>query len=135
MCVPLTKAPSFWGQIRLNRKLKKGDIALGALPKQMPSMHEQEGMRPVVVVGMLPGRTRYWLVMVAPLTTQTGQWFDMNPIVYPLLSAGAGNLNRNSVVLLDQIRAIDARRLRQYIGRLSEDEFSPIENGISRIFG
>ena len=118
----------------MNRDLEKGDVVLAVLPEQIPPMHEQQGTRPVVVVGVLPGRTRYRLAMVAPLTTQKGKWFDINPIIYPVLAASAGNLKQASVVLLDQIRAIDGRRLLQYIGRLSGEEYAPIEAGLRRIF-
>lgn len=58
----------------------------------------------------------------------------MNPIVYPSLITGTGNLKQDSVVLLDQVRAIDARRLLKYIGRLSAEEFAPIASGIAQIF-
>jgi mRNA interferase MazF len=118
----------------LNRNLRKGDIVLASLPKRIPPMHEQQGTRPVVVVGILPGKTRFLLAIVAPLTTQIGEWVDVNPTVYPVLPAGAGNITQRSVVLLDQVLAVDARRLRQYIGRLSEQEYVPIQAGIIQIF-
>lgn len=60
----------------MNRKLRKGDIVLVALPVQNPSMHEQQGTRPALIVGMPPGETRYLLAVVAPMTTQIGQWAD-----------------------------------------------------------
>jgi mRNA interferase MazF len=128
------KALSSSEQTRLNRNLRKGDIALASLPKRIPPMHEREGTRPVVVVGILPGKTRFLLAIVAPLTTQIGEWVDVNPTVYPVLPAGAGNITQRSVVLLDQVLAVDARRLRQYIGRLSEQEYVPIQAGIIQIF-
>jgi mRNA interferase MazF len=59
----------------------------------------------------------------------------MNSLVYPLLQAGAGNLRQNSVVLLDQVRAIDARRIAQYIGKLDEEAYLAISVGITQIFG
>ncbi|MGC1306017.1 MAG: type II toxin-antitoxin system PemK/MazF family toxin [Phormidesmis sp.] len=118
----------------MERRLEKGDVVLAALPEQVPSMHEQQGTRPAVVVGVLPGRTRYQLAMIAPLTTKSGKWFDLNPIVYPVLAAGMGDLKQDSIVLLDQVRAIDGRRLLQYIGKLTEEEYAPIQSGVSRIF-
>jgi mRNA interferase MazF len=97
-------------------------------------MHEQQGTRPVVVVGTLPGKTRFLLVVVVPLTTQMGEWVEVNPILYPVLPVGAGNLTQKSVALLDQVLAVDAQRLSQYIGRLSEQHYLPIKAGISQIF-
>ncbi|NEP19332.1 MAG: type II toxin-antitoxin system PemK/MazF family toxin, partial [Leptolyngbya sp. SIO4C1] len=63
-------------------------------------MHEQQGIRPAVVVGI------------------------------PLLPAGVGNLTQTSVVLLDQIRAVDARRIVRYIGSLSEKDYQSIAAGL-----
>lgn len=118
----------------MSRKLRKGDIVLVTLPDQNPSMHEQQGTRPAVIVGMPPGETRYLLAIVAPLTTQIGEWTKTNPTVYPVLSAGIGNLKKDSVVLLDQIRAVDVRRIIKYLGSLSEAEYEPIAIGLDEIF-
>lgn len=82
-------------------------------------MHEQQGIRPAIVVGIPPGETRYLLVFVAPLTTQMGKWVELNSTIYPVLPSGTGNLTQTSVVLLDQIRAVDAQRIVRYIGSLS----------------
>ncbi|MEL6131357.1 MAG: type II toxin-antitoxin system PemK/MazF family toxin [Cyanobacteria bacterium J06656_5] len=50
----------------MNRKLGKGDIVLVTLPEHNPSMHEQQGTRPALIVGIPPGETRYLLAIVAP---------------------------------------------------------------------
>ncbi|MEM6352886.1 MAG: type II toxin-antitoxin system PemK/MazF family toxin, partial [Cyanobacteria bacterium P01_D01_bin.14] len=47
----------------MSRSLKKGDIVLVALPDQRPTMHEQQGVRPAVIVGNPSGETRYMLVI------------------------------------------------------------------------
>jgi mRNA interferase MazF len=96
-------------------------------------MHEQQGVRPAVVVGIPPGETRYLLVVIAPLTTRIGQWAQQNPVIYPQLPAGTGGLTQNSVVLLDQIRAIDAQRIIKYIGSLAPKQYAPIAAGINQL--
>lgn len=118
----------------MSNELQKGDIVLVKFPKHEPKMHEQQGMRPALIVGMPPGEMRYLLVILAPLTTQIGKWVERNPMLYPVLSAGTGNLTQDSVVLLDQIRAVDAQRIVRYVGCLSEEEYLPIAAGIGEIF-
>ncbi|ESA36119.1 growth inhibitor [Leptolyngbya sp. Heron Island J] len=56
----------------MKRNLRKGDIVLVAFPIQNPSMHEQQGIRPALIIGIPPGETRYLLAVVAPMTTQIG---------------------------------------------------------------
>jgi mRNA-degrading endonuclease toxin of MazEF toxin-antitoxin module len=46
-----------------------GDIVLIALPSHDPSGHEQEGVRPAIVVGVPQGLVRYPVVVAVPLTT------------------------------------------------------------------
>jgi mRNA interferase MazF len=114
-----------------------GDILLIALPSHAPRGHEQEGSRPAVVVGLpdRAGEPRYPAVLVVPLTTQEGAWSRKAPGLYPRIQAGAGGLPRPSVVLLDQLRSVDARRVSRYLGSLSEDEWRPIHAGLTQIFG
>lgn len=114
--------------------LAPGDIILVALPDQQPKGREQEGKRPALVVGIPPGKVRYLLVLIAPLTTQVGEWAKRNPAIYPKLAAGSGGLPQDSVVLLDQIRAIDARRMIAYLGTLTSEEYAPILAGLQQIF-
>ncbi|EKV01289.1 growth inhibitor [Leptolyngbya sp. PCC 7375] len=118
----------------MSRKLRKGDIVLVTLPEQYPSMHEQQGMRPALIVGIPPGETRFLLAIMAPMTTQIGDWTKINPKVYPVLPAGTGNLKKDSVVLLDQIRAVDMRRITKYLGSLTEAEYKTISVGLDEIF-
>ena len=114
-----------------------GDILLIALPTHAPRGHEQEGSRPAVVVGLpeRAGEPRYPTVLVVPLTTQEGAWSRKAPMLYPHIRAGAGGLPRPSVVLLDQLRSVDARRVSHYLGSLTEDEFQPINAGLTQVFG
>jgi mRNA interferase MazF len=113
-----------------------GDILLIALPTHAPRGHEQEGSRPAVVVGLpeRAGEPRYPTVLVVPLTTQEGAWSRKAPMLYPRIRAGAGGLPQPSIVLLDQLRSVDAQRVSRYLGSLTEDEFQPIQVGLTQIF-
>ena len=74
------------------------------------------------------------VVVVVPLTTQAWEWTDRNPAMYPRLDPGSGGLIRPSVALLDQVRAVDARRLVAYLGTLSRSAYAPIDRGLSMLF-
>ena len=114
--------------------LVPGDLILVALPAHQPKGREQEGKRPALVVGIPPGDVRYLVVLIAPLTTQSGKWTQRNSVIYPRLAAGTGGLSQDSIVLLDQIRAIDARRMIAYLGTLTSTEYAPILAGLQHIF-
>lgn len=93
------------------RELVAGDVLLITFPVHVPGGHEQEGQRPAVVVAVPPSPLRFPVVIVAPLTSQAGPWADQNPALYPGLPLGSGGLTRNSIALLDQIRAVDVHLL------------------------
>ncbi len=70
------------------------------------------------------------MLIVAPLTTDRGQdWIAGNPL-YVRLEAGVGGLPANSVVLLDQVRALDVTRMARLLGTLSVTEYAPIQQGL-----
>jgi mRNA interferase MazF len=112
------------------------DILLVDFPPQTPAL-QQQGTRPAVVVGRPSntGTMRFELVIVVPITRQSGDWTAQNPILYPSLQAGVGNLTAESIVLLDQVRAVDIRRVLRYLGSLTPEEYQPIANGLKAMFG
>lgn len=114
-----------------NRSLvEPGDVLVAALPRHVPTGREQEGPRPVVVVGVPPEPVRYPVVIVVPLTSQDGRWSDENPLVYPRLDPGAGGLPVRSVALLDQVRSVDAQRILEYLGTLGDADYGRIRSGL-----
>ncbi len=117
----------------MNSGLAPRDIVLAQLPIQAPRGREQMGTRPAIITAV-PQNARYPMAFLVPVTTSRGAWQQRNPQLYPLLSAGIGNLTRESVVLLDQLRGTDVTRLQSYIGRLREDEYAPIRAGLEAMF-
>ena len=111
-----------------------GDVLLVALPSHEPKGHEQEGLRPAIVVGIPWGPVRYPVVIVVPLTTQSGIWARENSTLYFPLPAGAGGIPKAFIVLIDQVRAVDVQRVRGHLGTLEEEVFEPILNGLLRVF-
>lgn len=114
------------------RLAQAGDVLLAALAQNVPPGTEQQGTRPVIVIAN-PGRLgpqRFPVIVIVPLTTATGKWAEANPTLYPTLPAGAGGLPARSTVLLDQIQAVDATRVRKYFGTLEPVEYATLRQGI-----
>ncbi|OUL17651.1 transcriptional regulator [Nostoc sp. T09] len=118
------------------RSLQFGDIITVRFPQQNPQGREQEGYRPAVVVGF-PNRLgipRFSLIIVIPMTTDTGQtWATASPDLYPRFATGVARLRSPSIALLDQIRVLDVNRIVDYRGSLTPEEYEPILIGLQRM--
>ena len=51
------------------------------------------------------------------------------------IAGGSVGLSKDSVILLEQIRTIDKRRLREHMGRLDEKQMSMVDDAIAVSFG
>lgn len=83
--------------------------------------------RPALIISNDIGNQYADRVIVAPITTR-----NMDR-VYPFevfVPRGEGGLAQNSKVLLDQIRAIDKRRLGNLIGGLSVERMAQVNQAI-----
>lgn len=91
-------------------------------------------MRPCVVLAdpNATQATRYPVLLVAPLTTARS--VRPGPLYVPL-QAGAGGLPLASTALLDQVAAVDARRVKGYLGQLDETAYAPIRQGLKALLG
>lgn len=119
-------------------KPQEGMVLWVELGKRLPPGHEQEGRRPALLVGVPSrlGKPGFPVLLVAPVTTSRGQpWAEVAPRLYPRLKAGAGNLPRESVVLLDQLQVVDADRVAMVVGQLNESEYAPVRDGLKVMFG
>lgn len=126
------------GSAESGERLEIGDVVSALFPLHRPGGREQEGYRPAVVVGLpeLAGTPRFGVLIVAPMTTDRGQeWVEQSPELYPRYPSGTANLRSASVCLLDQVRSLDVDRVRRYRGTLSSEEYSPIHNGLAKVFG
>jgi mRNA interferase MazF len=110
-----------------------GDIVIASFPTQNPQGREQEGIRPALVVGVPQklGIPRFPLLLVAPMTSDRSQsWALASPILYPKLVAGEAGLPQNSIILLDQIRALDLNRILRYLGSLEVERYQVIHRSL-----
>lgn len=115
-----------------------GDVVVAFFPVRDPRGHEQEGLRPSVVVGLpdVLGPAWFPLLVVVPFTTFRGQdWATTAPERYPQFEPGTGGLRSASVVLLDQVVAIDVSRIRSSQGALEPEQYDRVREGLERMFG
>lgn len=106
------------------------------LEKRVPGGHEQEGVRPVVVVGVPAkiGKPRYPMLIIVPLTTdRNAKWSEGSPLLYPKIHAGSGGIQNDSIALLDQVRSIDVSRVVAKGGELSDSEMKPLITGLKHL--
>ena len=110
--------------------IKRGDIYYADLSPVVGS--EQGGIRPVLIVQNNVGNRFSPTVIAAAITSQQSK--AKLPTHIPLFANTAG-LARDSVVLLEQVRTIDKRRLREIMGTVDENSMDAINNAISISFG
>jgi len=114
----------------VDTSVKRGDIYYADLSPVVGS--EQGGVRPVLIVQNDTGNRYSPTVIAAAITSQTGKARLPTHIE---LSAQSHGLTRDSVVLLEQIRTLDKRRLREKMGRVDSELMGRIDNAIAVSFG
>jgi mRNA interferase MazF len=116
---------------------KRGDILLVRLPVHAPPGHEQQGLRPVLLLAEpeRAGTPRFEVVFGAPLTSHIDAWTKIDPNLYLVLPKGTGGLTRDSAVLIEHARGIDATRVVRRLGKLTYDEYVPIRRVVRKMFG
>ena len=110
--------------------VKRGDIYYADLSPVVGS--EQGGIRPVLVIQNDIGNKYSPTVIAAAITSQ------INKAKMPThieLAAKDYGLNKDSVILLEQIRTIDKRRLREKIGRIDDGLMASVNYALSISFG
>ena len=113
-----------------SQTVRRGDIYYADLSPVVGS--EQGGMRPVLIVQNNVGNKHSPTVIAAAITSQIGKARLPTHIE---LSARTYGLSRDSVVLLEQVRTIDKRRLRERMGRLDERLMNQVNSALSVSFG
>jgi mRNA interferase MazF len=110
--------------------IKRGDIFYADLSPVIGS--EQGGVRPVLIVQNDIGNKYSPTVIASAITSQ------INKAKLPThieLSAKDYGLPKDSVVLLEQIRTIDKKRLREKIGHLDDELMEKVNEALTVSFG
>ncbi|MBQ6159930.1 MAG: type II toxin-antitoxin system PemK/MazF family toxin [Oscillospiraceae bacterium] len=114
----------------MDPNVRRGDIYFADLSPVVGS--EQGGTRPVLIIQNDTGNRHSPTVIAAAITSQLGKARLPTHITVPGREVG---LAKDSVVLLEQIRTLDKRRLREHMGRLSDEQMSQVDNAIAVSFG
>lgn len=110
--------------------VKRGDIFYADLSPVVGS--EQGGVRPVLVVQNDVGNRYSPTVIVSAITSQ------INKAKLPThieISASDYGLIKDSVILLEQIRTIDKKRLKEKIGHLDDELMLMVNDALKISFG
>ena len=110
--------------------VKRGDIFYADLSPVVGS--EQGGVRPVIVVQNDIGNKYSPTIIIAAITSQ------INKAKMPThieIDADDYGLSKDSVILLEQVRTIDKRRLKERIGHLNDHLMNRVNEAIEISFG
>ena len=110
--------------------IKRGEIYYADLSPVIGS--EQGGVRPVLIVQNDIGNRHSPTVIAAAITSQKDK--AKLPTHIPV-SADSCGLTKDSIVLLEQIRTIDKRRLKDKMGTLDTGSMTQINNALQISFG
>ena len=110
--------------------IKRGDIFYADLSPVVGS--EQGGIRPVLIVQNDVGNKSSPTIIVAAVTSQ------MNKAKLPThveIHAADNGLSKNSVVLMEQLRTIDKKRLKERIGTLDSELIPDVNHALGISLG
>ena len=110
--------------------IRRGDIYYADLSPVVGS--EQGGLRPVLIIQNDIGNKYSPTVIVAAITSRMGK--TKLPTHIDVYADKAG-VARDSVVLLEQLRTLDKRRLKEKMGHLEEEVMREIDTAIAVSLG
>ena len=114
----------------MDSNIKRGDIYYADLSPVVGS--EQGGIRPVLVVQNNVGNRYSPTVIAAAITSQ------INKAKMPThITVGAPNygLTKDSIILTEQIRTLDKRRLRERAGCIPPDDMRRVDEALGVSMG
>ena len=117
-------------KVNTNLDIKRGYLYYADFSPVVGS--EQGGVRPVLIIQNDIGNKYSPTVIVAAITSQ------INKAKLPThieISAHEYGLNKDSVILLEQIRTIDKKRLREKIGCLDKNMMLKVDNSLQISLG
>ena len=112
------------------QSIKRGDIFYADLSPVIGS--EQGGLRPVLIVQNDVGNKYSPTVIAAAITSRMGKTRLPTHID---IHADRVGLSKDSVILLEQIRTLDKKRLKEKMGHLDDDVMNRVDLAIAVSFG
>lgn len=110
--------------------IKKGDLYFADLSPVTGS--EQGGVRPVLVVQNDVGNKYSPTIIVAAITSKKNK-ADLPTHV--AIDADGNGLSKNSIILMEQLRTIDKRRLKERIGSIDKTRLPEVNEALSVSLG
>ena len=110
--------------------VKRGDIYYADLSPVVDS--EQGGMRPVLIIQNDVGNRYSPTVIAAAITSRMGK--TRLPTHIDVYADKVG-LTKDSVILLEQVRTLDKKRLGEKMGHLDDEMMTAVNNAIAVSFG
>ncbi len=117
------------GGMRKSWVYRRGDIYIANLNPFRGS--EQGGTRPVLILQNNDGNYYCPTLIVAPLSSKLKK---TNLPTHYLLEKGGG-LTTDSIVELEQIKTIDKSRVKRYVGKITPEQMSGVEEAILKSLG
>lgn len=110
--------------------VKRGEIYYADLSPVVGS--EQGGLRPVLIIQNNVGNRYSPTVIAAAITSQ----HDKAKLpTHIQVAADSSGLQKNSIVLLEQVRTLDKRRLKEKMGDLDLESMNRVNRALSISFG
>ena len=110
----------------MDTTVKRGDIFYADLSPVVGS--EQGGTRPVLIIQNDTGNRHSPTVIAAAITSQTGK---ARLPTHINIAGGSVGLSKDSVILLEQVRTIDKKRLKERMGKLSTNMMNQVDRALS----
>ena len=113
----------------MRKAIRRGDLFYADLNPMFGS--EQGGIRPVLVIQNDVGNHFSPTVVAAAITSRKAK----NSLPTHILLENVPGLAPTSLLLLEQLRTIDRKRLRGYIGRISKEKMLEVDAALAISIG
>ena len=113
-----------------NEGFRRGDVFMAELRAEPGSV--EHGRRPVVILQNNIGNLYAPTLIVAPITSKAGKKPSQPTHYYAERIHG---LELPGMVLLEQIKTIDKRRVKKYLGRMTRQQMDEIGEAIEEALG
>ncbi|MDY6893532.1 MAG: type II toxin-antitoxin system PemK/MazF family toxin [Chloroflexota bacterium] len=111
-------------------EIKRGDVFLVDLNPVMGT--EQSGIRPALIIQIDKANKNSPHTIIIPFTTKIGKAVLPSHVNIP---AGVGGLAKDSVLLCEQIRVIDKKRIVSKMGNIGAENIQAVAAAIRVILG
>lgn len=110
----------------MERNIRRGDVFYAELNPVIGS--EQGGTRPVLVISNNTGNRHSPTVIIAPITSRT---HTKAKLPTHTEVQDFDKLDKDSIILLEQIRTIDKQRLKQYMGLMPDNIMARVDKALA----